>query len=174
MIAPRRHPGCNGFTLIEVLVAITILGISYAATLGAFSGSIRLLRQATEHQNAMLLARSRLEETLIDTRMDIHGDDAEDKYNGVAYAYRIEIRDLPLIEPELKEKVKLPIRLEEITVNVYWGPAGKENNYRLTAYRTSPAEAAQPPGQPGTAPEPGATPASGAPGAPAPVPGKQP
>lgn len=164
--------GNGGFTLIEVVVAITILGISYAAILGAFSGSIRLLRQATEYQNAMLLARSRLEETLIDTRMNVVDEEADENYGGITYAYKIEIRDVPLLEPALKEKIKLPIRLEEVTVDVYWGKSGNEKNYRLTSYKTRPVEPQPQPGQPGAAPD--AKPASGAPGTPGLAPGKQP
>ncbi len=142
-----------GFTLIEVLVAMTILGVAYAAILGAFSGSIKLLRQASEYQNAMLLARSKLDETAIDPKLDIADQDAEEKYANISYAYKIEIRPIPLLEPALIETVQLPIKLEEITVDVYWGKEGRERSYKLTSYKMSPADdAAATPAPPGTPP----------------------
>lgn len=152
----------QGFTLIEVVLAITILGISYAAILGAFSGSLKLLRQASEYQNAILLARSKLDETWIDPSLDIADQEAEEKYGGVTYAYKIEIRNIPLLEGALKEKVKLPIKLEEIAVEVFWGKSGSEKSYKLTSYKMSPVDPAQPPSAAPAAPAPNPTkPATG-------------
>lgn len=128
----------GGFTLIEVVVAITVLGVSYAAMLGAFSGSLKLLRQASEYQNAILLARSKLDETAIDTSLEIADQEAEETYGGVTYAYKIEIRDVPVVEEVLKESVKLPVKLEEIAVEVFWGKVGKEKSYKLVTYKLSP------------------------------------
>lgn len=140
-----RHQSSAGFTLIEVVVAITLLGLSYSAMLGAFSGSLRLLRQASEYQNALLLARSKLDETWIDTSMDITDQEAEENYGGVTYSYKIEIRDVPVVtEDALKESVKLPVKLEEIAVEVFWGKVGKEKSYKLIAYKLSPNK---PPGE---------------------------
>lgn len=149
-----------GFTLIEVVVAITILGLSYSAMLGAFSGSLKLLRQASEYQNALLLARSKLDETRIDTSMDIADQEAEENYGGVTYSYKIEIREIPVVEEALKESVKLPSKLEEIAVEVFWGKVGKEKTYKLVAYKLSPN---LPPGQKDAAQA--APPAQKAPGA---------
>lgn len=129
-----------GFTLIEVVVAITILGLSYSAMLGAFSGSLKLLRQASEYQNALLLARSKLDETSLDTSLDIVDQEAEENYGGVTYSYKIEIRDIPVVEEALKESVKMPVKLEEIAVEVYWGKVGKEKSYKLVAYKLSPSK----------------------------------
>lgn len=127
-----------GFTLIEVVVAITILGIAYSAMLGAFSGSLRLLRQASEYQNAILLARSKLDETWIDTNLYIADQETEENYGGTTYSYKIEIRDVPVVEKELQEKVKLPVKLEEISVEVYWGKVGQEKTYKLVTFKLSP------------------------------------
>lgn len=155
----RARHADQGFTLIEVVLAITILGISYAAILGAFSGSLKLLRQASEYQNALLLARSKLDETWIDPSLDIADQEAEEKYGGVTYAYKIEIRNIPLLEGALKEKVKLPIKLEEIAVEVFWGKSGSEKSYKLTSYKMSPVDPAQ---QPTAAPAGPAAPTPGA------------
>lgn len=154
---PSRNNSA-GFTLIEVVIAVTILGLAYSAILGAFSGSIRLLRQASEYQNALLLARSKLDETSIDTSLNIADEEAEENYGGVTYSYKIEIRDVPVVEKALLESVKMPVKLEEISVEVFWGKTGKEKSYKLIAYKlsTDPLFAQKAGAQPGT--QPGATP----------------
>ncbi len=165
-----RH---SGFTLIEVVVALTLLGLTYAAILGAFSGSLKLLRQASEYQNAVILARSKLEEVWVDPSLDIINRDAEEIYGGVTYSYKIEVRPVNIVEEALKEKVKMPFKLEEILVEVYWGEAGKEKTYALATYKMSPDETAAPggPGKPGEPGQPGQP--GQASGTPAPPPGGQ-
>jgi prepilin-type N-terminal cleavage/methylation domain-containing protein len=134
----------RGFTLIEVVVAITLIGLVYTLILSAMSGSLKLVRQASELENAILLARSKLDEAGIDSSMDIADEDREEKYGGVTYAYKIEIRDLPFIEPQLAERIRLPFKLEEITVEVYWGEKGRERHYRLTSIKMKPLQGANP------------------------------
>ncbi|MHB9117867.1 MAG: type IV pilus modification PilV family protein [Burkholderiales bacterium] len=166
-----------GFTLIEVLVAMTILGVAYAAILGAFSGSIKLLRQASEYQNAMLLARSKLDETAIDPNLDIEDRGTEEKYGNISYAYKIVIRPIPLLEPALLQTVQLPIKLQEITVDVFWGEKGHERRYKLTSYKMSPADGAAPSNAaPATPPAPPGSPSPASPIAtpPGAAPGKAP
>ena len=138
---PDFQPRDAGFTLIEVVVAIALLGISYVAILGAMSGSLKLARKAAEHQNAVLLARSKMSEAMLGSGLEIIEPENEEKYSGVTYAYKIEYRDVPFVEPPLAEKLKLPVKLEEIAVEVYWGPPGKENRFRLTSLKLSPVAA---------------------------------
>lgn len=147
----------SGFTLIEVVVALTLLGVTYAAILGAFSGSLKLLRQAAEYQNAVILARSKLDEIWVDPGMDIINRDAEEIYGGITYSYKIEVRPVNFVEEALKEKVKMPVKLEEILVEVYWGETGKEKTYALATYKMSPNDII-PPGQAGAPGQPGQTP----------------
>lgn len=127
----------HGFTLIEVLVAIVILGIGISSVLIAYSGSMKSMREASAYQSAILLAHSKLDETWVDPRLDIKDadDSQEERYNGILYGYKITVRPVPLLEKTLVDKVKMPVELNEIFVQVFWGDEPQRREYRLTAYK---------------------------------------
>jgi general secretion pathway protein I len=61
MSAPRRR--ARGFSLIEVIAAILLLAITFAALMEVAGGSIRLSQSAAQYSEVALWAR-----TLLDTR----------------------------------------------------------------------------------------------------------
>jgi general secretion pathway protein I len=70
----------DGFTLIEVLVALAIVAIAFVAALGVFSGGLSRLDHDHNVQHALLVAQSELARvgpdiTLADREMDGPGDD---------------------------------------------------------------------------------------------------
>jgi len=54
-----------GFTLFEVLIALTILGISTVTVIQLLSGSLRLSRQIVDVSSALLEAERHLGESLV-------------------------------------------------------------------------------------------------------------
>ena len=52
----ERRPREAGFTLLEVLVALVILGLAIVVSIQGFASGLRLLKLSGEHQEAMLLA----------------------------------------------------------------------------------------------------------------------
>lgn len=61
-IAKGGYRGHAGLTLVEVLVAITILGLSLLALAPMFTGAVRTNASANQLTNANTLAREKLEE----------------------------------------------------------------------------------------------------------------
>ena len=57
--APRRARD-EGFTLLEVLVALVVLATTVVAVLQLFGGGLRLARTAGDHADAALLASAKL------------------------------------------------------------------------------------------------------------------
>jgi type II secretion system protein I len=52
----------RGFTLLEVLVALSILSIAVVASIQGFAQGLRLLKLSGDHQEAMLLADQKIRE----------------------------------------------------------------------------------------------------------------
>jgi len=64
-----RHPlsatGQQGFTLMESLVAVMILGVALVTVMQLFAGGLRSARASADYTRAVFLAREKLEETIL-------------------------------------------------------------------------------------------------------------
>lgn len=84
-----------GFTLVEILVAVVILGILVVTFSSVFGSSVRSIWGAGNHHDALLEAQSLLEQVLsgsqlADARVSVHG--TINKLNGqegVLYTVRV-------------------------------------------------------------------------------------
>jgi prepilin-type N-terminal cleavage/methylation domain-containing protein len=64
-LAHARHDDSAGFTLVEVIVALAILGVAVVASIQGFAGGLRLLKLSGDHQQAMLLADQKVREAMV-------------------------------------------------------------------------------------------------------------
>ncbi|GAN34964.1 MAG: prepilin-type cleavage/methylation domain-containing protein [Candidatus Brocadia sp. AMX2] len=55
----------NGFTILEVMVALAIMGISIGIFFGSIGNSSRLRGKIDEHTKSLLLARTKMEEAFL-------------------------------------------------------------------------------------------------------------
>lgn len=169
---PARSPRAKtegGFTLLEVLVAIVLLGFAYAGILSALSQGLKLARAAADQENAVVLARSLLEENRALPKAEIVGSDVREAYGGTQFGYKVEVRDVPMFAELPADKVKPSFELKRITVDVYWGEREPKRHYRLSTVQSLPLMAADGSPQaaegakPGNAATPGGTPSPTAP-----------
>jgi prepilin-type N-terminal cleavage/methylation domain-containing protein len=127
-----------GFTLLEVVVAVAVVGAGFAVGLGAMSGSLRLMRSATEYEQATLLARAVMTEALSYPDYDVVADRDREIYQGIEYAYRIEFRPVRMTNSGEAQGATMPVALQQISVDVFWG-SDRSRNYRLVTYRRTAA-----------------------------------
>jgi len=67
----KARPVETGFTLLEVLVATTIMAIAVTGLLSALSNSLHNASRLTEYDRSVLLARQKMDELLIATTAPI-------------------------------------------------------------------------------------------------------
>ncbi len=102
----------RGFTLIEVVVALAILGLAVVTIIQLFSQGLRLLKLSGDHQRAVLLADQKAREVEPATAGIESGQERE-----FAWERRVEIVPVP---EELTVVGVAPLRVFRVSVQVRW------------------------------------------------------
>jgi general secretion pathway protein I len=114
-----------GFTLIENLVAITVLAIALVAILQLFSGGLKSIKLSDEYSRGIFHARELVEQVQV----------SEGFSEGVlqgrfedGYKWKAEIKRNPALPDE---ETKPQFELFEIKVSVTWDSLGSEKHLEL-------------------------------------------
>lgn len=146
-----RRPRQRGFTLLEVLVAMTLVGVGLALAFTTISGSARTEDRLAVHTAALQLARAKLDEALAQPDFQLAADPGEEHYAGQEFGYRLRQTPVQLLSEAQRARLpKFQQQLEHIEIEVFWGPKDSQQSYRLSTLR-----AIAPPAAPGGAPAPG-------------------
>ena len=131
----------SGFTLLEIIIALTILGISMGVILSSFSTSLKNIRVISEYDLASFLAQSKMEETL--SLQEIEEDDEVgyfEEFPNFSWERVIEEMELPEDEgqpyPEEYAERENFIKMYKITVIVSWKRGENKKSYKLTTVKT--------------------------------------
>ncbi|MDM8517990.1 type II secretion system protein [Desulfobacterales bacterium HSG16] len=108
-----NNKGQKGFTLLEILVAIVILGICLTSIMQLFSDGLRSAAMGGDYTRAVFHARSRMEEILLST--EFKDEEIEGTFDD-GYRWQAKIR---YVEPE--EGDRKSVHLFHITVSILWG-----------------------------------------------------
>ena len=123
----------RGFTLIEVVVAMAILGISLVLVIELFSGGLRLGRASEEYTKASYLARLKLEEISLSDQMEEGSEEGEfDR----TYRWRVEVKKIDLLPSIFETDYKPPVDFYQIQVRISWKSGNKEKETQLETFRT--------------------------------------
>jgi general secretion pathway protein I len=128
-VGPRTDD--QGFTLLEVLVALVVLATTVVVVLQLFGGGLRLARTAGDHADAALLASAKLADLEPGplTEGAIEGTDGPYQWTR---RVTLESALLP-VEPDTPEAVR--IRLARVNVEVRWGQNRRFELVTLRAWR---------------------------------------
>ena len=114
----------RGFTLLEILVALTMFAVVGGTLLQLFDSGLRSARIATERAHAALLARSKLAELL--AYNDLQAGQLSGDLDG---DYRWQAKLHPPANPEMASSSWLkPL---ELTLTISWGAPSDENSFDL-------------------------------------------
>ncbi len=133
MIQSEKHRqsgniGHDGFTLVEILIALVLLGISIAVLAQLFSTNLRNIGKSQNYVPAVVLAEARMSEILAKDFLDENKTTykSDDGY----------LMEVSIIET-MKEKFQhLPVKLMEIGLIVRWQMDQKEKTFILKSYKT--------------------------------------
>jgi len=132
-ITPERpvNTRCGGFTLIEVLVAISVLAISLVVILQLFSGGLNSGRLSDEYTRGVFHAREKMEEILLSDTMEegITEGEFEDGSKWKADIVRMEQRE--------EEVSRLPFDAFTIAVEISWGSEGSKKHLKIDTIKVA-------------------------------------
>ena len=129
-----------GFTLLEVAIALAILGVGVVTCLQLFSGSLRLQGRASRETRAVLAARANMDALLFQSEVK-NRDDERDTAEG--FKVHTIVRDATeadgFILPE-GEDFEPDFILKYLEVEVAWQDGVGVKKYIVRSMRIAPAD----------------------------------
>jgi prepilin-type N-terminal cleavage/methylation domain-containing protein len=120
-VATRRdEPGRAGFTLLEVLVALVVLGTAVVIVLQLFSSGLRSIRASEELAVASLKAEEKMSEILDDNALEPKAwtENTDD-------GYRV---DVSVAEALADRTENLTVRVLEVDLTLRWMAGARERS----------------------------------------------
>lgn len=123
--------GQYGFTLIEIVMAMAILGLSLIVLIELLSGGLRLGNAAAEYTQASIYGRIKIEE--ISSASDLKEGLEEGEFSE-KYRWRLEIKRTDILKEKFGE-VSVPFELYQIKLTINWRSGFKEKVLKLETYK---------------------------------------
>ena len=127
--------GERGFTLLEMIVATVILAVAIVGLMSGISGAMRNAARLTAYDRAVELARVRMNELLLDSRLPrdtvVSGGFDPAQTGGVEAGWRARrARFETPVNPGAGQ-----VALERIELEVWWMAGPERRTFALDAYR---------------------------------------
>ena len=122
----------RGFTLLEVIAAIMLLAIAFAALMQVAGGSIRLSQNASEHSEAALWARS-----LLDTAFTTESVKAGTTSGRFDQRYSWQLQVTPWRPADAAPNT--PRQLYQLDLEVMWGASVHPHSAHFRTLRLASA-----------------------------------
>lgn len=116
----------KGFTLIEVVVALAILGIGLTVIIELFSGGLRLGRASMEYTKAVNYARMKMEETMLKPAVEEGTQEGES--DDRTFRWQVGVKKVDLLSIDKSIDYKPPIELFQVRIDVFWKSGSKEKS----------------------------------------------
>jgi len=129
----RRINKCtSGFTLLETLVALSVLAISLGITYQVFSTALRGAELANDYAQASMYADSHIAE--ISKKVHLLIGQTEGVYNQ-RYRWHLEVQALDAQSP--KQIISAGVKRYQVVLNVFWEGTKGPRSIRAMTFRLS-------------------------------------
>ncbi|MFN8543063.1 MAG: type II secretion system protein [Candidatus Binatia bacterium] len=127
--------GRSGFTLLEIAVALAILGMGVVSVLQIFGSSLRLEERASRETRAVLAARAAMDALLVARDLTDH---SEERTSSEGYRTRILVRHAgPTEGVDPNDSDFSDVGLRVLEVEVAWQDGRGSKTYSLRSMRTA-------------------------------------
>ncbi len=127
----------RGFTLLEVLVATTVMALAVAGLVTALSASTRSAARLTERDRAAMLAKQKMDELLLTTKLPklapFEGRFDLASTGGIEAGWRARVSPFETQMPPVPGQGFL----ERIELEVWWKDSADTRRFALDGYRSS-------------------------------------
>ena len=124
---PRSAQSTGGFTLLEILVAMTILGVGFVALFGVLSASLGTVSRIGDRETLVRSAQMKLNELCLSLRQGQEPSHRSGEFAG-KYRWRAEIQT---IAGDEETAAQPDYRLARVRLRVTWQGSRAENQYLL-------------------------------------------
>jgi general secretion pathway protein I len=122
----------GGFTLVEVVVAMAILGISLVLVIELFSGGLRLARASEEYTVAGQLAREKMEELALNNQFE---EGIKEGEFDSTYRWQVEVKKIDLLLFSKETDYRPPVDLFQVQIRIIWKSGSQERITRIETYK---------------------------------------
>jgi prepilin-type N-terminal cleavage/methylation domain-containing protein len=123
----------RGFTLIEVVISLAILGAGLMVIIELFAGGLRVGRASGEYTQATQYARMKMGELALKPPA---AEGVEEGEFDESYRWKAETRRVDLLPFEKDIDFKPPVELFHIKLDVIWKSGLKERSMSVESYRS--------------------------------------
>lgn len=131
--AGRRQ---SGFTLLEILVAAAIMGLAVAGVMSGLSTSARNAARIGEYDRAAMLARTKMDELLLDTSAPRNrffgGPFPPIETGGVAAGWQARVVPFEAVGTEFVPGV---VAIERVELEIWWMDGATRRAFTLEGIR---------------------------------------
>ena len=121
----------QGFSLLEILIAFSILAFSLTILLNIFSGGLRSTIVSEEYQQAVIIAQSRLAAAGVEEPLDngVQSGEVEEKY---FWTVQMQAFNLDKMGLDAEQQKVVPYL---VTVTVEWEAGRNNRQFELTTIK---------------------------------------
>ncbi|HJN03287.1 MAG TPA: type II secretion system protein [Nitrospinota bacterium] len=137
---PLLYPA-KGFTLIEVIVSLVIMGISIVTILQLFSGGLRSIKVSDDYLRAAILAQNKMNELESKFNIFINQEGVFEQDDNYHWALSVENYDLAGLHPQFEnlkdENTGKSIFVDKVKLKVFWNSEHGQREMELVTLKSS-------------------------------------